>query len=199
MKAPRFAIALALTLAAWIPFGAAAAERGPFSLIDHHGRAVTDRDYLGSYMVVFFGYTHCPDVCPMDLAIISQAMELLGDKAVRVRPLFITVDPQRDTPRVMAEYVSNFHPRLVGLTGTPEQVARAARVYRIQYRKFFPAPTGQQDGPEKANYFMDHSAATILIGPDGGPLGLYPHGMKPEDMAADILNIMETGNGNQQN
>ncbi|MDP6175112.1 MAG: SCO family protein [Rhodospirillales bacterium] len=180
---------LALLLTAWAP--AHGTQRGPFALTDHHGKAVTDRDYLGSYMLVFFGYTHCPDVCPMDLQIISRAMDLLGEKAARVRPLFISVDPARDTPKVMADYVGHFHPRLVGLTGTADQVARAARVYRIQYRKFFPAPDGGEDTDNKTDYLMDHSTATILIGPDGAPVGLYPHGMNAKDMAKDLLSVMK--------
>jgi protein SCO1/2 len=98
---------------------------GPFLLIDHKGRPVTDRDFRGKFMRVFFGYTFCPDVCPIDLQIISKAVDALGEAGNRVQPIFITVDPKRDTVEVLARYVSHFHPRLLGLTGTPEQVAMA--------------------------------------------------------------------------
>src|SRR5918996_3071934 len=96
---------------------------GPFALVDHTGHTVTDADYRGKLMLVFFGFTHCPDVCPTTLQEIASALDVLGDEAGRVQPLFITVDPERDTPEVMAGYVDLFHPGIVGLTGTPEQVA----------------------------------------------------------------------------
>ncbi len=171
-----------------------AANRGAFSLVDHTGRAVTDQDFLGRFLLVFFGYTHCPDICPTDLLVMSQALDMLGAAGERVQPIFITIDPERDTPRVMAEFIGHFHPRLVGLTGAPEQVAAAAKVYRVRYRKFYPLELdedgahGHEDGGQ---YLMDHTAATYLIGTDGGGLSLYPHGMTAADIAADIEQLID--------
>ena len=188
-----------------------AANRGAFSLVDHTGRAVTNQDFLGRFMLVFFGYTHCPDICPTDLLVMSQALDLLGSAAENVQPLFITIDPERDTSRVRAEFVGHFHPSLIGLTGSPEQVAAAARVYRVRYKKFFPLELGEDelDDDEKddgagggaqgheqgheqgGQYLMDHTAATYLAGPDGGGLSLYPHGMTAGDIAADIERFID--------
>jgi protein SCO1/2 len=154
-------------------------------------------------MLVFFGYTHCPDICPIDLLIMSQALDLPGGKAENVQPLFITIDPVRDTAPVLAEFVGHFHPSLIGLTGSAEQVAQAARVYRARYKKFFPLELGDEDedtggagdgarGPEQGGqYLMDHTAATYLVGPDGGGLSLYPHGMTAADIAADIERFID--------
>ena len=155
-------------------------NRGPFELVTHTGRTVTDRDYLGKYMLVYFGYTHCPDVCPIDLQIVSEAVDMLGADGGKVQPLFITVDPKRDTVKVMADYVKHFHPRLIGLTGSKQQIASAAKIYRMQSRKSVP-----QDA-EPGEYLIDHSAAIVLIGPDGGGLSLFPHGITARDIVADI-------------
>ncbi len=176
------------------------ANRGPFSLVDSRGRAVTDRDFLGKFMLVFFGYTYCPDVCPTDLQIMSDAIDILGAAGKKVQPLFITVDPERDTPQVLAEYVSNFHPRLIGLTGTLEQVATAAKVYHARYRKFYPLVladidnSGERAGKEaeeNTHYLMDHTAAIVLVGPDGVGLSLYPHGITSEAIADDIQRFID--------
>lgn len=175
-------------------FAAASAPRigGPFSLVDHNGRDVTDRTFRGRFMLIFFGYTYCPDICPTDLQIIGQAMDRLGGGAENVQPIFISVDPGRDTKAVLADYVGNFHPRLLGLTGAPAQIRAAARAYRAVYRKFFPPPVVDNSETENAadddaNYFYSHSAATYLMGPDGGFLQMFPHGTAPEAMAGDIL------------
>ena len=108
---------------------------GPFSLTDQDGRKVTDKDFLGKYMLVFFGYTYCPDICPTELQVMSAALDNLGAKADDIQPIFITFDPQRDTPEVLKQYVTNFHPRLIALTGTPEEIAVAAKAYRVFYSK----------------------------------------------------------------
>src|SRR5690606_11015171 len=100
---------------------------GPFALTDHTGERVTDQDFRGRYMLVYFGYTWCPDVCPTELQVISSALDELGDKAAQIRPIFITVDPERDTVAQMADYVANFHPSFVGLTGSSEEVAAVAK------------------------------------------------------------------------
>ena len=181
------------------PGGASqAANRGPFSLLDHQGRAVTDEDFLGSYMLVYFGYTHCPDLCPIDLQVMIEAIDLMGEQGAGVQPVFITVDPERDTVAVMAEYVAAFHPRLTGLTGTPEQVAAAAGTYRVRRMKFFPLNLdddgGQSQGTtagDNSRYLVDHSAAFFLIGPDGGGLVQYAHGVTAGEIAADIRQFID--------
>ena len=106
---------------------------GPFSLVGTDGKPVTDRDFRGRYMLIFFGFTHCPDICPAELQVIAQALDKLGDKGKNVVPVFITLDPERDTPQVMAEYVKSFGPNFVGLTGSPEAIATAAKAYRVAY------------------------------------------------------------------
>lgn len=133
---------------------------GPFSLTDQTGRRVTDKDFLGKYMLVIFGYTYCPDVCPTELQVMSAALDQLGTKADSIQPLFITIDPQRDTPEVLKQYVSNFHPRLVGLTGTADEIASVAKAYRVYYSK-----VENNAGPD--NYLMDHSTIIYLMDRQG--------------------------------
>ena len=137
-----------------------ASIKSDFSLVDHTGKAVKDEDFRGKWLLVFFGYTYCPDVCPTTLNEIAEVMERLGEKAVNVQPLFITIDPERDKPEQMAAYVAAFDPRIVGLTGTPEQVKAAAGAFRVYYAKATDA--GASDG-----YLMDHSTALYLMNPDG--------------------------------
>jgi cytochrome oxidase Cu insertion factor (SCO1/SenC/PrrC family) len=152
---------------------------GPFSLTDQTGRPVTDADYRGSHMLIYFGFTFCPDVCPTELQVMATALDQLGSQADRVQPLFITVDPERDTPSQLAGYVSQFHPRMAGLTGTPEQIAAAARAYRVYYSK---VPNKENDG----YYTMDHSSFVYLMSPDGRFLEAFAHGTTPEKMAQGI-------------
>ncbi len=133
---------------------------GAFSLVDGAGRTVTDRDLRGRYALVYFGYTACPDVCPTTLNQMAAALASLGSAGDKVVPVFITVDPARDTPAVVASYVAAFSPRLLGLTGTPAQIAAVARAYRVYYAKH---PTGT--GPTE--YSMDHTSLLYLMGPDG--------------------------------
>ena len=149
---------------------------GPFSLVDHRGRTVTEGDYRGRYMLVLFGYTHCPDMCPLELQNITGALDLLGPRAEAVQPLFISVDPARDTVEVMKKYVANFHESLVGLTGSGEQVAAAAKVYRVFYRQ---AEMHDGDG----NYLVDHSAPIYLMDRQGRYLVHFSAATEPEQMA----------------
>lgn len=156
-----------------------AAVGGPFALVDGSGRAVTDQTFAGKPKVVFFGFTHCPDVCPAGLMHLAEAMTRLGPKADAFTPLFITVDPERDTPQVMAEYTRHFDPRIIGLTGTAEQIAEAARAYRVFYRK---VPL-----PESAlGYTMDHSSIIYVMGADGRFLTHFTHETTPEDIAQTL-------------
>jgi len=133
---------------------------GPFSLIDGDGKPVTDQTWHGKYLLVYFGYTYCPDVCPTTLTNVAAALDKLGAKADRIEPLFITVDPHRDTPAVVKQYAAAFSPRIVGLTGSPEQIAAAAKEYRVYYAKHVTGP-----GPD--DYSMDHSSVLYFMGPDG--------------------------------
>lgn len=152
---------------------------GPFELVDHTGKTVTQDTYKGKYMLIYFGYTYCPDVCPTELQDMTTALEALGDKAKRVQPIFITVDPQRDTPEVMAEYVSNFYPGMVGLTGSEKQVAAAAKAYRIYYAKV-------AESEHDPDYLMDHSSVMYLMDGEGKLAAYFNSKMSPEDMAKAI-------------
>jgi protein SCO1/2 len=155
---------------------------GPFALTDQDGRAVTDRSYAGRYRIVYFGFTHCPDVCPTDLASIGQGLARFEKsdpaRAAKVQPLFITVDPARDTPAVIKEYVAAFHPRLVGLTGTEQQIAAAAKSYGIYFGKGAVQPGG--------GYAVDHSRTALLMGPDGAPIAVLPQEGGGAAIAAEL-------------
>ena len=156
---------------------------GPFNLIDHNGQIVTEKSYVGKYLLVFFGYTFCPDVCPTTLTNISNTMDLLDDLSTKIIPLFITVDPIRDTPGHLKEYVSYFHPKLVALTGSEEQIKAVSKAYRVYFAKSEPNKDDQED------YLMDHSSITYLIGPDGKFIEHFSHGMEPEKIAERLLKL----------
>jgi cytochrome oxidase Cu insertion factor (SCO1/SenC/PrrC family) len=155
---------------------------GPFSLTDHTGRQVTEQDYLGNFALVFFGYTFCPDVCPTELGDIALALDELGTDSVGVTPLMITIDPERDTPAILAEYVPLFHERLIGLTGTAEAIKQVADSYRIFYRRV--------EEPEYSYYLMDHTSFAYLLDPEGNVVSLFRYGTSPEEMAAIIRQHM---------
>jgi protein SCO1/2 len=168
---------------------------GPFSLTDHRGRTVTDEDFLGSYLLVFFGYTYCPDVCPTGLQILSEAVAILDAAGKTVQPVLLTVDPERDTWEVLADYVAVFHPRLVGLTGTPKEIKAVARSYGARYFKLYDPPFSDDeeegDGAEELGYTVNHSAYTYLLGPDGRGLATFAHGTWPQDMAEGVRRFMD--------
>lgn len=153
---------------------------GPFSLVDQDGKAVTDRDFRGQYLLIYFGYTYCPDVCPTALTDMSDALDLLGEAAAKVTPVLITIDPARDTPEHLKEYAAYFHPRLRALTGSAEQVAAIAKAYRVYYAK------AEQDDATEDDYLMDHSSVIYLMGPDGVFRVHFPHGADAETMAQRI-------------
>jgi protein SCO1/2 len=161
---------------------AGAAIGGPFTLVDQNGRKVSDRDFAGRYRIVYFGYTHCPDVCPTDLATISQALSLFEKKdparAARVQPIFVTVDPQRDTPDEMKRYLVAFHPRFLGLTGSPAQIADAEKKFVVYSQKGDVQPGG--------GYAMDHSRQILLQGSKGESLALLADDQGPQAMAAEL-------------
>lgn len=154
---------------------------GPFALVDQDGRPRTERDFAGRYLLIYFGYTNCPAVCPTGLDAIAGAMEALGAAAARVQPLFITVDPARDTPAVLKDYVAGFHPRLIGLTGGEAEIAAALRAWRVPRYKVVP-----DDMKGSAGYLVEHGPTTFLMGPDGEWLTLFPHAADPDAMAAAI-------------
>jgi cytochrome oxidase Cu insertion factor (SCO1/SenC/PrrC family) len=169
------AIVLGSPIVSWLYFGAkqtvAPSEAtnitfgGPFTLVDHHGRAATNQQFLGRYLIVFFGYTSCPAVCPTTLLTISQALDELGDEAKLVQSLFISVDPERDTPEVLAEYIAQFDKRILGLTGSAAEIATAARAFHVYYRNV---------PDEHGGYDIEHTATMYLMGPDGRFLMLIP-------------------------
>jgi protein SCO1/2 len=158
---------------------------GPFTLVNQDGETVTEADFRGRYMLIYFGYTYCPDICPMSLQRNVAAMEALGEAADPIVPVLISVDPERDTPEYLKRYVEYFHPRMVGLTGTPEQVRAAANAYRVYYAK---AP-GEQAADDGA-YLVDHSGFTYLMGPDGKFVKFYRHDMDPEAMAESLREVL---------
>jgi cytochrome oxidase Cu insertion factor (SCO1/SenC/PrrC family) len=151
---------------------------GPFELTDQTGHRRTDADFRGKLVVLYFGYTYCPDVCPTELQSISLALEKLGAVAEAVQPLFITVDPVRDTPARLADFVSSFHPRLIGLTGSLAEIRKTA----IAYKTFF----AKQSIATPGNYSVDHTAFIYLVGKDGQYLGFLPPGLAPDAIADAI-------------
>ena len=145
---------------------------GPFALIDQDGRPRTDADFRGKLLLVYFGYTYCSDICPTDLQAISTAIDKLGPAGESVQPLFITVDPEHDTPEAIKLYVGLFHPRLVGLTGSAKQIKTIARAYKVYYAK--------NEESKKSDSVIDHSGFIFLVGRDGKYLGFFPPGTSAE-------------------
>lgn len=156
---------------------------GPFSLVGADGKPVTDRDFRGRYMLIFFGFTHCPDICPAELQVIAQALEQLGDKAKKVVPIFITLDPERDTPEAMANYVKSFGPNFVGLTGSPEAIAAAAKAYRVAYSKV-------ENKASADDYSVDHSALAYLMDPEGRYVTHFSYGLSADQMAEKLEKLL---------
>jgi cytochrome oxidase Cu insertion factor (SCO1/SenC/PrrC family) len=152
---------------------------GPFELTDHTGHARTERDFRGQLMLVYFGFTYCPDICPADLQAIGLALDKLGRDGDRVQPLFVTVDPERDTAEHLAEYVKLFHPRLIGLTGTLDAIRKAADAYKVYFAK---VPIGKDAG----DYTVDHTAFIYLMDRDGNYLGFFPPGTSADRMVEII-------------
>jgi protein SCO1/2 len=153
---------------------------GGFELIDTHGQAITDQQFRGKWMLVYFGYTYCPDVCPTELQTISAAIAKLGPLSDQIVPVFITIDPERDTPDAMASYVKLFDPKLVGLTGTPQQIAKAARAYRVYYAKV------ERSGDTA--YLMDHSSLIYLMDPQGQFVALFNPRADVDEIATGLRN-----------
>ena len=156
---------------------------GPFTLVNGDGKTVTEQTFRGRFMLIYFGYTFCPDVCPTTLNNVADAMEKLGPKAARVQPLFITVDPKRDTPQVVKDYAEAFGANIVGLTGSPDQVARAAKAYRVYYAE-------HRNGSGPDDYTMDHSSLLYLMSPDGTFIAPVRADQSGDEMAAAIARFL---------
>jgi protein SCO1/2 len=157
---------------------------GGFRLVDGRGQIVTDRSWPGKFLLVYFGYTHCPDLCPTMLATIAGALNDLGGQADRVQPLFVTVDPGRDTPAVMKDYTALFSPRILGLTGASTALAEAAQDYGVRYAR-------QQTGPAPGDYEMEHSAYAYFVYPSGDLALTIPPGQSAGEMAKELATILE--------
>ena len=151
---------------------------GPFALVDHTGTARTEKDLLGKFAVVNFGFTNCPDVCPTTLQTMTDALEMLGPAAQRIRPVFVSVDPDRDTPERLKTYREAFDGRILMLTGSEAAVARAAKAYKVGYSRMKPAADG--------SYMVNHTALIYLMGPDGAYITHFPFRIAPEKLAASL-------------
>jgi len=162
---------------------------GSFALTDQYGMRRTDMDFRGKYMLIFFGYTYCPDVCPTTLAVEAEALDKLGARASRIVPIFISVDPKRDTPDKLRSYLSSFdskppsiRPNFVGLTGTDEEIAKAAKAYRVYYRAHLDGRS-----PDGSDYSIDHTGDVYLMGPEGKFVAYYSQGILADELAADLM------------
>lgn len=154
---------------------------GPFRLADQNGKTVTDADLKGKWALVYFGYTHCPDACPTALNAISIALDDLGPKRDAVRPVFITVDPERDTPAVLKDYVTSFDAPILALSGSADEIAQAAKAYRVYYAKH----------PEAGgDYSMDHSSVIYVMDPEGRFAASFTHESTPEEIAARLKKLL---------
>ncbi len=186
---PRLGL-IGLVLAAWLAgSGAASAQEapplelgGPFALVDHKGNAITDRDFRGRFLLLFFGYANCASVCPIGLRHMTEALDLLGDKSGAVVPVLITVDPERDTVAKLAPALAKIHPRLIGLTGPPAQLAAARRAYKIGAKV-----TGRD---LQGGALYQHGSFIYLTGPDGEFLSLFPPVMPPAALAAALARYL---------
>ncbi len=155
---------------------------GPFTLTDQDGKTVHDSDYRGKYLLVYFGYTYCPDLCPTGLEGISHTLDQLGADAKKVQTVFITIDPARDTPAKLKNYVEGFHPGIVGLTGTPEQIANVAKAYQVYYARGADVEEGE--------YIMDHSTLIYVMDPSGKFVTAFPDDTDPAGMTTALRDLL---------
>lgn len=163
---------------------------GPFSLTDERGNTVTSSDFQGQFMLIYFGYTFCPDICPGDLSRLATALDDTPPGIIdKVQPIFITVDPERDTPDIAGPYAAAFHPKFLGLSGDPDAVKQAVIAYRVHRAKVFP------EGAAPEDYLVSHSPNAYLMGPDGGFLTLFPHDSAPSAIAAAITTYVQDASG----
>lgn len=160
-----------------------AAVGGPFTLVNQDGETVTEQDFAGQYKLIFFGFANCPMICPTELQKMTAAMNMLGDKAAVITPIFISVDPERDTPEALKEYVAQFHPRLVGLTGSEEQVDAVKEAYKVYGEKV--------ESPSMEGYMVNHSSFTYFMGPDDRLLDIFSMDETPADIAEGVSVILK--------
>ena len=153
---------------------------GPFTLTDTSGKRVSDKDFRGRYMLIYFGYSFCPDVCPTELQAMGRALDLVGPAAEKIVPVFITVDPARDKGKELADYVRAFHPRMIGLTGAREDIDAVTKAYRVYYKLGAPSTPGATD------YLVDHTSFVYLVGPDGKLAALFRGNSGAEALAEGI-------------
>ncbi len=159
---------------------------GAFTMVNQKGKTVTEKDFLGRHSLVFFGFTHCPDICPATLQVASEAMEKLGPLADKVQPVFVSVDPERDTPEILKSYLEDFDPRLTGLTGSVDQVAKIAKAYRIYHNKV-------ADPNSEGGYTVDHSAYLYLMSPEGQYIAHYPPAIQGDALADRMRPALSRG------
>jgi protein SCO1/2 len=167
---------------------------GPFTLIDPSGRLVSNGDFTGRYMLIYFGYTYCPDVCPLALQKMSMALDILTAEDIDLAPLqpiFISVDPARDSPAIMGEYVAAFHPDLIGLTGSAEAIAAVAKAYRVYYARAAGSESGEPGNTGGDDYMMDHSSVIYLMGPDSRYMDHFTTLATPRDIAARLRPLLD--------
>jgi protein SCO1/2 len=155
-----------------------------YLLMDTKGRAVSNEDFPGRFQLIAFGYTYCPDVCPTTLAEMALVMDKLGERSARLQGIFVTVDPERDTPEVLKRYTEFFHPAIIGLTGSPELVRRAADNFKVRYEKY------REPGAAPDKYSVDHSAGMYLLGPDGRFLAKFAYAQPPQEIAERIAALI---------
>lgn len=160
---------------------------GSFELTDHSGNRVTDKDFLGKYLLVYFGYTYCPDVCPTELQVIANAIDKLGEKSADITPLFVSIDPERDTPEQLASYVEHFHKKMVGLTGSAEDIRNIAKLYKVYYSK---AEDGDADESSEADYLMNHSNIIYFMDKEGHYVTHFTHTTDPDALAKKIAKLL---------
>lgn len=159
---------------------------GKFSMVDHRGRQVTDRDFHGKFMLIFFGYTFCPDVCPTELQTMSEVLDSLGGAAEKIQPVFATIDPERDTAAVLADYLSNFHARFIGLTGTAEQIKDTARTFGVYYSRVKSRNAPDSDPDRDKEYLMNHSSYIFLMDGNGKFRAAFRAGIAHDGMVRRI-------------
>jgi protein SCO1/2 len=158
---------------------------GPFELTAHTGERVTSEALIDGPTLIYFGYTFCPDVCPVDTQVMAQAVDILAEQGIEVTPVFITIDPERDTPAALGDYAEAVHPQMIALTGTPEEIRAAADAYKVFYQK-----VEMEDSA--AGYLMNHTSYFYLMTPEHGLTALFRRDVSPESLAADISRVLAT-------
>ncbi len=156
---------------------------GPFSLLDNKGQRVSDKTYAGKFLLIYFGYTNCTEICPAQLQVMSAALDALGDKAKRIQPLLVSIDPERDNVAAMADYVANYDDRLVGLTGTVEEIEAVTTAYRVYYAK-------EKTDNSTGNYRVEHTGIIYLMDESGAFIKHFTFGVRPDELVAELEKLL---------